>query len=111
MNVPPPAAWGIAILIPEAWMGDIWARVSQCQQSLVAIPQSVETATDNMWPARYRPAVMSGAWRGSRASSRMPSTWDSARSVARRGFIGVPGFDSPFSNFWYVYLEIPAAWA
>ena len=34
------------------------------------------------------------------SSTRMSSAVARAMSVRRRGFIGVPGRDSPFSNFW-----------
>ena len=47
-------------------------------------------------------------WRGitysltppTNSSTRTSSAVAKAMSVRRRGFIGVPGRDSPFSNFW-----------
>ena len=53
--------------------------------------------------ARYF-AVRSGTPSGKRLVSSTPSTWLIASSVFTVGLAGAPGFDSPFSSFWYVYL-------
>ena len=36
-----------------------------------------------------------------------PNVRASATRVKSRGFMGVPGLGSPFSNFWYVKVEMP----
>lgn len=49
-------------------------------------------------------AERSGAEVGRRSPRSTLSTCAIARRVISLGLAGVPGLDSPFSSFWYVYL-------